>query len=414
MALSIGKSYVVNQTITCGLWLHVGFHQSTLGQSAVGIERQSLAAVVTHEHASHTVGIVLVGTITIIVDIAEGCIQFCSHTHTTQIALGSNLHNHVYATVLQVVVGNLAISLVLAISVAEAVVLNPTVVLEGELGMVGLLSLGQNWQEHTLHKVYTIVCNGVACRSGERCFGINNSNVEHSMLSLLGSLLDILGVGDGDSGCLTGLHITKHGGNGLLHLAVEHNLSLHLHALERTEVVGIAQGESTLSILELDELMSKLHLCQLGSLATLGSYHTIRAEVALVRAGEVVTSVQTTNTLLQFQRFVDSLVHPVPDTATDSSVALLHTLHVLGQVADGITHSMSIFAKEHGFVHIAGVLCHPVHRGVHLGVEVGVGATTEVAVDTCSLVVYGTSTVHLVCSLVAILEVGTGTCLVTQ
>ena len=280
--------------------------------------------------------------------------------------------------------------------------------------MFCLFALVQNRQVHTLHEVHTIVCHHVVGRSGEGSLGVGDNDVKYRMHTLLGGLLYVLGIGDGDGGCLTGLNIAKHGGDGLLHLAVKHYLGLHLHTLERTEVVGIAQGEGAFGILELDELVCKLHLCQLGGLATLCRYHTVGAEVALVRTGEVITCVQATNALLQFKRFVDSLVYPVPDASAYGGVALLHALHVLGQVADGITHGMGILAKEHGLVHIAGVPCHPVHRGVHLGIEVGVCATAEVAVNTCALVVNGACGIHLAGSLVAVLEVGTGTCLVTQ
>ena len=72
-------------------------------------------------------------------------------------------------------------------------------------------------------------------------------------------------------------------------------------------------------------------------------------------------------------RVDDGLVHPVPDAAADTEVAILDDVPVFLEVAKAVTHSVSIFAHEEGLVAlVAGRFSlHVSQCGVHNGVDVG-------------------------------------------
>ena len=135
--------------------------------------------------------------------------------------------------------------------------------------------------------------------------------------------------------------------------------------------------------------MSGLHLLELGALVAGGGDDTVRAEVTLVRTGIVVTGVEAIDTLLHLLGVVYSLVYPVPDASTDAGVRCLYVVPIFAEVTDGVTHGVGIFADEHGLVEVAGILLHPSHAGIHLGVEIRVSLATEVASAACALIVYG-------------------------
>ena len=83
------------------------------------------------------------------------------------------------------------------------------------------------------------------------------------------------------------------------------------------------------------------------------------------------------------------------------------------QIADGVAHGMGVFTNEHRFVQSAGILVHPGHAGVHLGVEVRESAAAVGAGGTCALVVYG-AVVERFGHVVAIAEVLAVASLVAQ
>ena len=112
--------------------------------------------------------------------------------------------------------------------------------------------------------------------------------------------------------------------------------------------------------------MRRLHFLELRTLMACSRNDTVRTEVALVRTREVITRVEAVNALLNFLGFVNGLVHPVPNTATDRRITVLNRFPILGQVTDSITHGVRIFTDEHGFVEVVRVTRHPVHTGIHL------------------------------------------------
>ena len=103
---------------------------------------------------------------------------------------------------------------------------------------------------------------------------------------------------------------------------------------------------------ELNPSLNSLYLCQLRSRLTVGSHNTVRAEVTLMRAREVETGTQAAfvSTGNDFVRFIDSLVHPVPDSTTYGSSRVFDAFPIFLQVTDGITHRVSVFADKHRLV----------------------------------------------------------------
>ena len=166
--------------------------------------------------------------------------------------------------------------------------------------------------------------------------------------------------------------------------------------------------------------MCSLHLLELAALVAGGRDDTVGAEVALMGTGIVVTGVEAIDALLHLLGVVDGLVHPVPDAATDASVGGLDVVPVLTEVTDGIAHGMGILADEHGLVEVAGILLHPSHARVHLGVEVRVGLATEVASTACTLIVDGAaadglcSHIAAACCIVAVGKVASVACLIAE
>ena len=134
-----------------------------------------------------------------------------------------------------------------------------------------------------------------------------------------------------------------------------------------------------------------------------------------MRAGEVVSGVQTSGivALLDFNRFIDGLVYPVPDGTTDSRRTAFDAVPVFSQVTDGITHGMCIFADEHRLVERIDILIHPAHAGIHLRVEVTETVTAEFLAVAGAFVVYGTGIKALGC-IVAGLEVVTASTFIAQ
>ena len=165
---------------------------------------------------------------------------------------------------------------------------------------------------------------------------------------------------------------------------------------------------------ELDKGVGGFDFGELGTLVAGGGEDAVGAEVALVRAGIVVAGVKASDALLEFLRVVDGLVHPVPDAAADAGVRVFDDLPILLEVADGVAHGVGIFADEHRFVEVGSVGVHPVHVGVHLGVEVGESLAAVTAVDAGTLIVNGAGGVETRSLIVALAKVFTVSGLVAQ
>ena len=124
--------------------------------------------------------------------------------------------------------------------------------------------------------------------------------VEHS-LGLIG--LGLLEVGLGKLQCelalLRGLHIGELGSASSHYSTLLHYVVHEVELIERGEVVVVIDGYRSTVLLHIDilqtelhELVSGLHLLELGTLVTGSGDDTIRAKVTLVRTGIVVTGVE--------------------------------------------------------------------------------------------------------------------------
>ena len=109
-----------------------------------------------------------------------------------------------------------------------------------------------------------------------------------------------------------------------------------------------------------------------------------------MRSREVISRTDSSMicTSLYLHRFIDRLIHPVPDTTTDSTVRVLHVIPIFLEVTDSITHRMSILTKEHRLVKIVGILFHPIHIRIHLRIQVAGHMSTIRITRTCSLIMH--------------------------
>ena len=154
----------------------------------------------------------------------------------------------------------------------------------------------------------------------------------------------------------------------------------------------------------------------LGTGMAQGIDHAVAAEVALVRTGEVVAGAQaaTVGAGLDLGGLIDGLVHPVPDAEAHDGGAVHREIDVLAHVAGAVAHGMGHLADEHGAVEGVAVAVHPVHAGVHLGIDVGEAVAAVTLAVARALVVDGAGGVEAVGQVVAVLEVAAAAGFVTQ
>ena len=118
-------------------------------------------------------------------------------------------------------------------------------------------------------------------------------------------------------------------------------------------------------------LIHLLHLEQFGRDAAVGGDYTISAEVGIVR--HIAETAAVVEIFLGFAVFVEALVHPIPDAAAYHAFALIFdVIPIFFEVADGITHGVSIFAEDIWL--LCTVLVHFHHRfdrGIHVRIDVG-------------------------------------------
>ena len=116
--------------------------------------------------------------------------------------------------------------------------------------------------------------------------------------------------------------------------------------------------------------------------------------------------------LLDATCIVDTLVHPVPDTATHDARALLYNVPVFLKVADSLTHCVCILADEVRLVvQTAALLDDCLHSRIHVRTEVRILLAVVVALVVHEVVATRKQTLHAV---VCGLEVLSATRLVTQ
>ena len=265
------------------------------------------------------------------------------------------------------------------------------------------------------------MCYLVAGRTEGLRFAIDYAQIEQHFLAFIFGFLQ---VDLGQFQCKVVGCAGRNGGE--FHALATHDVSFAYDFVNKVEIAqilkGIGVGKTQVGFLvlqrvrqhqELHKLMCRLDLSQFGAFVPGGWQDTIGAEVALMRSGEVVAGVQAVDSLLDFLRFVDGLVHPIPDAATNAGVRVFDDVPVFVQIADGVAHGMGVFTNKHRFVQSAGILVHPGHAGVHLGVEVRESAAAVGAGGTCALVVYG-AVVERFGHVVAIAEVLAVASLVAQ
>ena len=157
------------------------------------------------------------------------------------------------------------------------------------------------------------------------------------------------------------------------HTAVLHNFVHEVEIRERCEIVHVLKFHlHRVGLLihteevKLNKFVRRLHFLEFRTLMARCGNNTVRAEVSLVGAREVVTCAKVVDALRNFLGFVNRLVHPVPNTSTNRRITILNRFPIFGQVTNSITHGVRIFADEHGLVEVVGVTRHPVHTRIHL------------------------------------------------
>ena len=167
----------------------------------------------------------------------------------------------------------------------------------------------------------------------------------------------------------------------MLHLeAIAEDGVVEVVVLERFKGLLVANGKGAGGSVvgEGHRLVDALHLCEFGCPGAVGRDDTIVEEVALVGTGIVVAAhvlVEAVDLGLTAEdglRVDDGLVHPVPDAAADTEVAIFDDVPVFLEVAKAVAHGVSIFAHEEGLVTLVagGFSLHIGQRGIHDGVDV--------------------------------------------
>ena len=135
------------------------------------------------------------------------------------------------------------------------------------------------------------------------------------------------------------------------------------------------------------------HFDQFRSYLAVGSYDTVTAEIKIVRF--VAEATAEVVTVRQFAIFVDTLVHPVPDTTAYHAAGMVFDIiPIFIEVTDRITHCMRIFAKEERFVALLLVLLlhrldGRIHSGIHVGDPVFAFIMDRTRIEFAGFLVYG-------------------------
>ena len=123
-------------------------------------------------------------------------------------------------------------------------------------------------------------------------------------------------------------------------------------------------------------LIDGFHLFQFRSFLTRSRHNAVGTEITLMRSREIISRMQTINAFLHFMRLINSLVHPVPDSPSNSSSTSFNAFPVFFQVTDGISHGMGVLTHKQRFIERTDMLIHPVHAGIHLGIEITEAVTS--------------------------------------
>ena len=155
-------------------------------------------------------------------------------------------------------------------------------------------------------------------------------------------------------------------------------------------------------------LIHFLYLVVLWLGTEVGEHDAIHAEHAVIGPVSVVASVAQISFPIRGIG-IDSLVHPVPDGTSAQEVAAFDGIPVVHQVAQRVTHGMSILRDVEGILDACLALDHILHPR-HAGVLVG----THIHDVVVALVLHGTALVVSFDGIVCSHKVVARSCLVAQ
>ena len=179
-------------------------------------------------------------------------------------------------------------------------------------------------------------------------------------------------------------------------MAVFQQLPLQIKLIQIQEVIAVFQLHlAGLEVyrFEFDVLVYFLHFDQFGSHLAVGSYDTVTAEIEIVRF--VAETTAEVVTVRQFAIFVDTLVHPVPDTTAYHTVGMVFDIiPIFVEVADRIPHRVCIFAKEERFFALFLILLlhrldGRIHTGIHIGDPVLTFVVDRTRIELACFFIYG-------------------------
>ena len=230
----------------------------------------------------------------------------------------------------------------------------------------------------TFYELILLKSHLMSCNSIVLCFAEHYMQGEQHLVTHFFSLCKVCLSQLQSKGCAIGRsHSRQFNRFSAYHIAILHHLVNKVHVLQVLESIRIAQSNLRCIFCfvnaikcKLHKLMCSFHFLKFSSFLTQTIYHTIAAEVALVRTRIVISRSKTIDAFLHESWVVDGLIYPVPNATTDGCIRTFHHIPIFAQVTNGIAHGVSIFTEEHGFVKVRCVLVHPVHARIHFRVEV--------------------------------------------
>ena len=115
--------------------------------------------------------------------------------------------------------------------------------------------------------------------------------------------------------------------------------------VQADKVILISDEHLAILVLEVDGLEYSLELTQAWGRFVLAITETIHDKCGIVWLVTKVTSISIVAVLVQ-----EAVVGPFPDEATLEAFVLAECVLVIIQTARAITHSVSVFAKNHGLL----------------------------------------------------------------
>ena len=187
----------------------------------------------------------------------------------------------------------------------------------------------------------------MACGSKRRGITTHDTYVQHHFFTLYFSLGQIETRLESEQEAIACCNWRQAQGLGLLYIAIDQRFILQIKTRQVAECIGIGQFHADgifafvhIDQCKLDILIGRLDLHQFCTGRTSGRNETIAAEIALMRAGEVITGAQTTLIRASFNlcRLINGLVNPIPNTKSDDRATTLGALAILPHVTGRVAH----------------------------------------------------------------------------